>query len=95
MRSEQAERAKNEDAPAADSFPESTEKMKKTTYVVGIASGLLLARYWKVIVKEGIKAGVMAGQQIKKVSDQVLEDMEDASAEAFDELQEKAEKAGR
>jgi hypothetical protein len=70
--------------------------MKKTAYVVGIASGLILARSWKFLLKEGIKAGVVAGRKIKTVSDQVLADMEDASAEAFDELQEmEEEKVGR
>ena len=63
--------------------------MKKSTYLVGVASGLVLAHYWKSIAKEGIKAGVRAGRQIKKVSEQVMEELEDASAEAFDELQER------
>ncbi|MDX6528661.1 MAG: hypothetical protein QOH41_951 [Blastocatellia bacterium] len=66
--------------------------MKKTTYLVGLASGLVLAHSWKFLVKEGIKAGVRAGREVKKVSDQVLEDLEDASAEAFDELQDKEQK---
>jgi hypothetical protein len=71
--------------------------MKKSTYLVGVASGLVLAHSWKFLVKEGIKVGVRAGRQIKKVSDQVLEELEDASAEAFDELQgqEQEQKVGR
>jgi len=64
--------------------------MKKTTYAVGVVSGLVLARSWRFLLKEGIKAGVRAGRQIKKVSEEVLEDVEDASAEAFDELAETA-----
>lgn len=69
--------------------------MKKSTYIVGVASGLVLAHSWKFLVKEGIKAGVRAGRQIKKVSDQVMEELEDASAEAFDEMQEQEPKVGR
>jgi hypothetical protein len=69
--------------------------MKKSTYAVGVVSGLILARSWRFLLKEGIKAGVRAGRQIKKVSEEVLEDVEDASAEAFDELAETGQKAGR
>ncbi|MET0647632.1 MAG: hypothetical protein ABW208_13530 [Pyrinomonadaceae bacterium] len=69
--------------------------MKTRTYLLGLASGLVLARYWKPLVKEGIKVGVLAGRQIKQVSDQVMEDLEDASVEAFEELQEQEQKAGR
>lgn len=69
--------------------------MKKSTFVMGVASGLVLAHSWKFLVKEGIKVGVRAGRQIKKVSDQVMEELEDASAEAFDELQEQEQKVGR
>jgi hypothetical protein len=60
--------------------------MKKSTYLLGVASGLVLASSWKFLAKEGIKAGVLAGRQVKKISDQVMEDLEDARAEAFDEL---------
>lgn len=69
--------------------------MKKSTYLLGVASGLVLASSWKILVKEGIKAGVRAGRQVKKISDQVMEDLEDARAEAIDELQEQEQKAGR
>jgi hypothetical protein len=69
--------------------------MKKSTYLLGVASGLVLASSWKFLVKESIKAGVLAGRQVKKISDQVMEDLEDARAEAFDELQEQEQKAGR
>lgn len=70
--------------------------MKKSTYLLGLASGLVLASSWKILVKEGIKAGVLAGRQVKKISEQVMEDLDDARAEAFDELQEQEEqKAGR
>jgi hypothetical protein len=72
--------------------------MKKSTYLIGVASGLALAHSWKFLVKEGIKAGVRAGRQIKQVSDQVMEDLEDTRAEAFDELQvqeQQKQKVGR
>ena len=86
-RSEEQARAK-----VTNRSPESKKGMKKPVYIVGLASGLILARSWKFLVKEGIKAGVRAGREVKKVSDQVLEDLEDASAEAFDELQEQDKK---
>jgi len=69
--------------------------MKKSTYLIGVASGLVLANSWKFLVKEGIKVGVRAGRQVKKISDQVMEDLEDARAEAFDEMQGQEQKAGR
>ncbi|MDQ3745103.1 MAG: hypothetical protein M3444_12035 [Acidobacteriota bacterium] len=69
--------------------------MKKSTYLLGVASGLVLASSWKFLAKEGIKAGVLAGRQVKKISDQVMEDLEDARAEAFDELKAQEQKAGR
>jgi hypothetical protein len=67
--------------------------MKKSTYLVGLASGLVLAHSWKFLVKEGVKIGVKAGRQIKKVSEQALEDLEDASNEAMHELAEEDQKA--
>jgi len=60
--------------------------MKKTTYVLGLASGALLALNWRFLLKEGVKVGVKAGREIKKVSAQTLEDIQDASAEALQDL---------
>ena len=63
-------------------------KMKKTTYILGLASGVVLAQNWKFLVKEGVKVGVKVGRGIKKVSAETLEDIEDASAEAMQDLAE-------
>jgi hypothetical protein len=60
--------------------------MNKAVYVFGIATGVILACSWKFIVREGVKAGVQAGRAIRTVADQAVEDLEDASAEAMDEL---------
>jgi hypothetical protein len=62
--------------------------MKKTTYILGLASGVVLAFNWKLIVKESVKMGVKVGRGIKKVSAETLEDLEDASAEAMHDLAE-------
>jgi hypothetical protein len=63
--------------------------MKKTTYLLGLISGAAIAFNWRTIVKEGVKAGVKAGREIKKVSAQTLEDIQDAKAEAMDDLAKK------
>jgi hypothetical protein len=60
--------------------------MKKTTYLLGLASGVALACSWRFLAKEGIKAGVRAGRKLKEVSQMAMDDLEDVSAEAFDEL---------
>jgi len=60
--------------------------MNKAAYIFGVATGVILACSWKLIVREGVKAGVRAGRAIRTVSDQAVEDLEDASAEAMDEL---------
>jgi hypothetical protein len=62
--------------------------MKKTTYILGLASGVVLAQSWRVLVKEGVKLGVKVGREVKKVSAETLEDIEDASAEAMQDLAE-------
>ncbi len=67
--------------------------MKKTTYILGVASGLVLAQSWKFLVREGVKVGVKVGRGIKRVSAETLEDIEDASAEAMQDLAEEEEAA--
>jgi len=62
--------------------------MKKTTYVLGLASGVMLALNWKFFVKEGVKVSVKVGREVKKVSSQALEDLQDAKAEALQDLAE-------
>jgi hypothetical protein len=59
---------------------------KKTTYLLGLASGVVLMNYWKFIVKEGVKIGVKVGRNIKQVSVETLEDLEDVTAEAMQDL---------
>ncbi len=60
--------------------------MKKTTYLFGVASGVAMASAWRFLFKESVKAGVRAGRVIRRVSAQAMEEMEDANAEALDEL---------
>lgn len=67
--------------------------MKKTTYVLGLASGVVLALNWKFFVKEGVKVGVKVGREVKKVSSKALEDLEDAKAEAMQDLAEEERSA--
>jgi hypothetical protein len=69
--------------------------MKKAAYVFGMLSGVVLANYWKLLVKEGVKAGVRAGQAVRRVSEEALEDIQDASAEALEELAQHDRKEGR
>lgn len=61
--------------------------MKKGVFVVGLVSGLVLARTWKVLTKEGIKVGIRAGRKLNELSQQVMEDIEDMTAEALEELE--------
>ena len=60
--------------------------MKKTTFFVGVLSGVVLARTWKVLAKEGIKTGIKAGRKFREISQQAMEDIEDLTAEAAQEL---------
>jgi len=60
----------------------------KKNYLLGVASGVVLAASWKFLLKEGVKIGVKVGRGIKKVSAETLEDIEDASAEAMQDLEE-------
>lgn len=69
--------------------------MKKTTYLFGVISGVLVAQYWRPLFKESVKAGVRAGRVMRRVSAQAMEEMEDANAEAMEELAQQDQKAGR
>lgn len=62
--------------------------MKKPSYLLGLASGVILLYNWKFLVKEGVKIGVKVGREVKKVSAKTLEDLEDATAEAMQDLEE-------
>jgi hypothetical protein len=77
-----------------ESWPPPVEaKMKKTTYLLGLASGVVLALNWKPLLKESIKVGVKVGREVKRVSAETLEDLEDAKAEAMHDLEEEEKKA--
>jgi hypothetical protein len=69
--------------------------MKKISYLLGVASGVVLTNYWRVLVKQGVKAGVRAGRAVREVSQQAMEDVQDASAEALEELGPERRKEGR
>ena len=63
--------------------------MKKRTFfagLVGLASGVYLAQNWRVLTKEGIKLGIRAGLKVREISQQAMEDIEDLTAEATQEL---------
>jgi hypothetical protein len=68
--------------------------MKKLAYLLGVVSGVVLAYSWKILLKESVKAGVSAGRAIRRVSEQAFEDIEDASAEAMEELAREDRKDG-
>lgn len=60
--------------------------MKKKNFFLGLISGLVLARTWRVLTKEGIKFGIQAGRKVREVSQQAMEDIEDIAAEATEEV---------
>lgn len=63
--------------------------MKKTSFIVGILSGIFLAQWWRVLIKEGIKAGIVASHKIEELSQVAREELEDVAAEATEELAKK------
>lgn len=60
--------------------------LKKTIFVAGMLSGLVIAGSWKLLAKGGVKLGVKAGRKLKELSMQVKEDIEDLTAEAVEEV---------
>lgn len=63
--------------------------MKKRTFfagLVGLASGVYLAQHWRELTKEGIKLGIRTGLKVREISQQAMEDIEDLTAEAAQEL---------
>jgi hypothetical protein len=86
------------DYQVTESWPRPTKtkvtKMKKTYYILGLVSGAILVYSWKLLVKEGVKIGVTVGREIKKVSAATLEDIEDATAEAMQDMADQ-DQAGR
>ncbi|HTF72726.1 MAG TPA: hypothetical protein VK638_59665 [Edaphobacter sp.] len=69
--------------------------MKKSSYLLGIASGVVVTAYWRTILKEGVKGGVRVGRVVKRVSAQAMEEIEDANAEALSELEQQDLKAAK
>ena len=66
---------------------------KKTLFlgglVSGIVSGIALSQTWKNLLKEGIKAGILAERRIREVTQQAIEDVEDIVAEAGQEVEQR------
>lgn len=69
--------------------------MKKSSYLLGLASGVVAAAYWRTLLKEGVKGGVRVGRVVKRVSAQAMEEIEDANAEALSELEQQDLKAAK
>lgn len=53
---------------------------------IGVAAGVILCKNWQPIAREGVKAGIRVGREIKKISSEVVEDLQDYAAEADAEL---------
>jgi hypothetical protein len=60
--------------------------MKKTLFLTGLVSGVVLANWWRELAKEGIKLGIQAGHKINEISQKAKEELEDVAAEATAEL---------
>jgi hypothetical protein len=63
--------------------------MRKTTlFVGGLITGVALACTWRPLAKGGIKTGIRAGRKLREFSQKAMEDIEDLTAEATEELAE-------
>ncbi len=60
--------------------------MKLVLFGTGLASGVVLTHFWRVLVKEGIKLGMQAGVRLNQISQKAREEIEDVAAEANAEL---------
>ena len=60
--------------------------MKKTTFLLGLLSGLFLANWWRSLLKEGIKAGILASKRVEELSHVAREELQDVAAEVTQEL---------
>lgn len=67
---------------------------KKTLFFAGLFSGVVIAQNWRIISKEGIKIGIRAGRKVREFSQQAMEDLEDVTAEAIEELAVKEQEQG-
>lgn len=61
-------------------------KHKKALFLAGLFSGIVITKNWRTLSKGGIKAGIRAGRKVRELSQQAIEDIEDVTAEALDEL---------
>jgi hypothetical protein len=59
---------------------------KKALFLAGLFSGIVISKNWRTISKQGIKAGIRAGRKVREFSQQAIEDIEDVTAEAIEEL---------
>lgn len=66
--------------------PREEGSMKKTIFIAGMVSGLVIAGAWRSLAKGGVKMGLKAGQKIKELSMQIKEDLEDMTVEAVEEV---------
>ncbi|HEX8145185.1 MAG TPA: hypothetical protein VF553_21645 [Pyrinomonadaceae bacterium] len=64
---------------------------KKMLFFAGLFSGVVIAQNWRVISKQGIKMSIRAGRKVRELSQQAMEDFEDVTAEAIEELAEEEE----
>jgi hypothetical protein len=68
--------------------------MKKTLFVAGLVSGVVLTQWWRSLAKEGIKFGIQAGQRLSEISQKAREELEDVAAEATHELAQQEQAVG-
>lgn len=67
--------------------------MKKITYLFGVVSGVVVTTSWRFLFKESVKGSIRAGRVFRRLSTQAVEEMQDANAEALNELAEQDSKA--
>jgi hypothetical protein len=68
--------------------------MKKTLFVAGLVSGVVLTNWWRSLAKEGIKLGIHAGQRLHEISQKAREELEDVAAEATQEISQQEQAPG-
>ncbi len=60
--------------------------MKKLTFLAGFATGAVLVRWWRPLLKETIKAGIQAEGKINELAQVAREEIEDVATEATEEM---------
>lgn len=66
---------------------------KKMLFFAGLFSGVVIAQNWKILSKEGIKMSIRAGRKVRELSQQAMEEFEDVTAEAIEEMAEEEQEA--